>query len=108
MSGRREVTMAVTLSATNIGRLFKPAPARPGDSYGAPGSGSSTAISAIAVLVLFIAWWALTRFGFIKPLFLPSPGSIVERFGKVLDEGFAGASLWTHTQASLVRVFGAF
>jgi taurine transport system permease protein len=100
--------MATTLKAAGIGRLFKPAPAQPGDAYGAPGQGSSTMVSTITVLTLFLLWWVATRFGWIPPLFLPSPEAIVLRFAKVLEEGFAGASLWEHTWASLVRVFGAF
>ncbi|MDX6750286.1 ABC transporter permease subunit [Geminicoccaceae bacterium 1502E] len=89
-------------------RLFREPPARPGDSYGAPGLGGSILVSTVTVVALFLLWWAATRFGWIKPLFLPSPGAIVERFGRVLEEGFGGASLWEHGQASLVRVFGAF
>jgi taurine transport system permease protein len=100
--------MATTLKTAGIGRLFKPAPARPGDAYGAPGQGRSFMVSTITVLALFLLWWVATHFGWIPPLFLPSPEAIVLRFAKVLEEGFAGASLWEHTWASLVRVFGAF
>lgn len=100
--------MATTLKAGAIGQLFKPAPAKPGDAYDAPGQGSSTFISTVTVIACFVLWWSLTHLGLIKPLFLPSPEAIVARFGKVLQEGYAGASLWEHISASLIRVFGAF
>lgn len=100
--------MATTLKAVGIGQMFKPAAARPGESYGAPGTGRSTGIGIVTVLTLFVLWWAATHAGWIKPLFLPPPEAILARFQKVLAEGFAGASLWEHAGASLARVFGAF
>jgi taurine transport system permease protein len=100
--------MATTLSAGGIGQLFKPAPAKPGDAYDAPGQGNSTLISTVTIAACFVLWWLLTHLGLVKPLFLPSPEAIVARFGKVLQEGYAGASLWEHISASLIRVFGAF
>jgi taurine transport system permease protein len=100
--------MATTVKPSAVGGLFRPAPAKPGDAYGSPGQGNSTAISVVTVVGLFAAWWLVTHLGLIKPLFLPTPEAILARFAKVLDEGFAGASLWDHTLASLVRVFGAF
>jgi taurine transport system permease protein len=100
--------MATTLKAGPIGRLFKPAPAKPGDAYDAPGQGNSTFISTVTVVGFFVLWWIATHLGWIKPLFLPSPEAIVARFGRVWTEGFAGASLSQHVWASLVRVFGAF
>ncbi len=89
-------------------RLFREPPAAPGEAYGAPGTGRSVHISVITVILLFVAWWAVTWAGLIKPLFLPPPDAIVRRFFHVLDKGFGGASLWEHTWASLQRVFGAF
>ena len=91
-----------------LARLFRQPPARPGDSYGAPGQGSSIAISAVAVVALLFLWWLVTALGLIKPLFLPSPGAVARRFVRVMNEGFGGASLLHHTLASLARVFGAF
>ncbi len=78
------------------------------DSYGAPGRGSSTAVSVASALGLLALWWLVTEFGLVKPLFLPSPAAVVRRLAKVLQEGFGGASLWQHTTASLFRVFSAF
>ena len=45
----------------------------PGEAYGAPGHGSSLAVSLLTVLLLFLLWWLATRRGWFKPLFLPAP-----------------------------------
>lgn len=91
-----------------LSRLLRQPPVRPGDSYGAPGQGSSLAISAVTVVALLFLWWLVTALGLMKPLFLPSPQAVLQRFFKVMNEGFGGATLWRHTAASLARVFGAF
>jgi taurine transport system permease protein len=89
-------------------RWLREAPARPGDSYGAPGQGSSLVISIVTVLTLLVLWWLITTLGWIKPLFLPAPQDVLRRFFRVAAEGFAGASLAEHVGASLARVAGAF
>ncbi len=43
-----------------------------------------------------------------EPLYLPSPEAVIERTGKVLDEGFRGTSLLGHLGASLFRVIAGF
>ncbi len=87
---------------------LREAPALPGQAYGAPGQGTSGAISVVTVLALLVLWWAVTAAGLIKPLFLPSPQAVAQRFLRVLEEGFGGVSLWNHTVASLWRVFASF
>ena len=83
-------------------------PADPSKAYGLPGEGKSGLVSFATVLGLLFLWWAVTAAGLIKPLFLPSPQSVVQRFFRVLEEGFGGVSLWAHTAASLWRVFASF
>lgn len=83
-------------------------PASSADAYAAPGQGSSTLVSIASAVALLGLWWLVTELGLVRPLFLPSPGSIVARLQRVLAEGFGGASLWEHTAASLARVFSAF
>jgi len=93
------------------GRLrqrFGAQPARPGESYGTPGQGTSALISVATVLALLAAWWLITAFGYIKPLFLPSPGAVVAQFVDVAMDGFGGSTLFEHTLWSLYRVFAAF
>lgn len=91
-----------------IARMFAPRPVKAGESFGAPGQGPSLLISVVTVIVLLLIWIGITSSGMIKPLFLPGPRAIVEKFIQVSTEGFAGSTLWQHTLASLYRVFGAF
>ncbi|GAL13292.1 Taurine transport system permease protein TauC [Vibrio astriarenae] len=80
----------------------------PANYYGEPGQGDSRIISVIAS-IFFIALWALvTEMGWVKPLFLPTPSAVIERFGDLVVHGFSGVSLTEHLAASLGRVFGAF
>jgi taurine transport system permease protein len=87
---------------------FAAPPARPGEAYGAPGQGASALISLLTVLALLGSWWLITAFGYIKPLFLPSPAAVVAQFLDVATDGFGGSTLLEHTLWSLYRVFAAF
>jgi taurine transport system permease protein len=87
---------------------FAAQPARPGEAYGEPGQGASALISVVTVLALLAAWWLITAFGYIKPLFLPSPAAVVAQFVDVAMDGFGGSTLFEHTLWSLYRVFAAF
>ncbi len=95
-------------SARTLAELFGGGPVKPGDAYGAPGTGSSTAIAVITAIALVFVWWFVTLQGWIKPLFLPSPAAVIDRLVELWSEGFSGATLGEHTWASLKRVFGAF
>lgn len=94
--------------------IFSAGPVKPGDSYGAPGRGNSTAIAVATAIGLFLFWYLVTAPGLfgekalIKPLFLPSPGAVWIKFVSVLTEGYQDATLWEHTQASFLRIFIAF
>ena len=92
-----------------IARLFRAPPVKPGESYGAPGSGSSTLISVVTTILLFFLWWLSTYLGWIQPAyFLPAPGTVIQRATKVFNEDYAGGTLLEHTWWSLYRVFTAF
>ena len=101
--------------------LFSAGPAKPGDSFGAPGMGNSTSIAIATSIGIFIVWYLVTLPLFvpegkpegnleplIKPLFLPSPAEIWAKFVSVSTEGYQDRTLWEHAQASLGRIFGAF
>ncbi|MEO6270478.1 MAG: hypothetical protein ABIP08_09275, partial [Lautropia sp.] len=63
--------------------------------------------------MLFI-WFALTGFGFgtgsalVSPVFLPSPGAVVERFVILSTTGYQGSSLLHHVAISMMRFGIAF
>ena len=97
-----------TAQRRGLAAFFSTGAAAPGEAYGAPGTGSSTAISLVTTIALIFLWWLVTEMQWIKPLFLPSPVAVVERFFKVWTEEFSGATLWQHALWSLFRVFGAF
>ena len=44
----------------------------------------------------------------IKPLFLPSPAAVWNKFVLVMTDGYQDRTLYEHTQASFLRIFGAF
>lgn len=53
------------------------------------------------------AWWLASRAALVPALFLPDPATVAARFGTVLTEGFADATLTQHVAASLGRVLTA-
>ena len=87
--------------------LMRSRPTKPGETYGVPGQGDSLLISAISGLVIIGLWSLATWSGWIKPLFLPSPWAIAQKFFTIANEGFADYSLLHHVSISVARVFGA-
>lgn len=83
-------------------------PTKPGETYGVPGQGDTTMLSIATIVVLLLVWWGITAAGLVKPLFVPSPASIVQKFVDVWNNGFTGTPLWQHVLISTARVFGAF
>jgi taurine transport system permease protein len=88
-------------------RLLKIKPSRPGEVYGVPGQGDSLLISALSAAFIIGFWAFSTWAGWIKPLFLPSPLAIFNKFIQVATEGFSNNTLFEHTWISVMRVFGA-
>jgi len=100
------------------------------DPFGAPGSGKSTLISSVTIIVILFAWWLVTELEVVRALFLPSPGLVFAKFvkiscinyywesllvtigaaGEVVSEcaGFSENPLHMHILWSLYRVFTAF
>ena len=89
-------------------QLFSSRATAPGEVYGAPGQGRSTAISVVTTIVLIAVWFLITNMGWIKPLFLPTPQAVWGKFVLAVTEGVANSTLLEHTEWSLMRVFGAF
>jgi len=82
--------------------------ARPGQVYGAPGDGYSGYISLFTIIAILALWFLVTSMGWIKPLFLPSPIAVWNKFIVAMTDGVANSTLMEHTRASLTRVFGGF
>ena len=61
-------------------------------------------ISSLGIAGLQWAWWAVTYFGLIEPLFLPSPQAVAKRGWLVVSQGYMDSSLWQHLAASLQRI----
>ncbi len=73
-----------------------------------PGEGSSAAISVVTVCVLLLLWFVVTQLGWIKPLFLPKPATVLQQFWEYLSGTANDKPLWHHFLASFGRVFAAF
>jgi taurine transport system permease protein len=89
-------------------RWFAKRPVKAGAQFGAPGQGTNKVISAVTVAALFLLWFAITNAGLVKPLYLPSPQAVFEKFIVVSTRGYANSTLLQHTLISLYRVFTAF
>lgn len=100
---------AATLAERNwLSRLFYKSCAKPGEEFGVPGQGNSNTIATVTVIIVLALWVMVTATGMVKPLFLPSPKAVFDKFILVATVGFGGSTLLEHTCASLERVFGAF
>ncbi len=100
------------------------------DPYGAPGSGKSTGISVVTIVVILGAWWLITELELIRPLFVPGPELVFSKFLKISCydhykdsflvfigartevpaecKGFSENALHQHILWSLYRVFTSF
>lgn len=91
-----------------LDRVTRAKPAKAGKIFGAPGDGASGMISFFTALVIVALWFLVTESGWVKPLFLPSPLAVWDKFMLALTEGVSNSTLSQHTVASIGRVFGAF
>ena len=91
-----------------LARLSKSRATKPGETYGVPGQGDTGLLSIASICVLIAVWWLVTYMGWVKPLFVPSPGAILDKFMSIWTNGFTGTPLWQHVAISTGRVFSAF
>lgn len=73
----------------------------------APTKSRQTSIAVISLLtlsgVLFL-WWAVTAWGYVDPLFLPSPQAVLSRVFRLFTVGYMDATVQQHLVASLWRI----
>ena len=86
----------------------KARPPKTGEIYGVPGQGNTMWLSVTSILGFIFVWWLVTYMGWVKPLFVPSPGAVVTKFISVWQVGFTITPFLEHVAVSTVRVFGAF
>lgn len=101
------IAMPAPVARPRLSGLFRQKPALPGALYGLPGGPSAT-ISLVTGAALIGLWFLVTEAGLVKPLFLPSPIAVWNKFFVALTQGVAGSTLAEHTGASLFRVLSAF
>ncbi len=83
------------------GPIAKQARRRRSSGIGVPIARSRFLTIAVAVFVgLGLAWWAATGLGLVKPIFLPSPGSVAMQIAKLATDG----TLWLDLKASMYRI----
>jgi len=72
---------------------------------GDPISGRSFFLIAVAVFaLLFAVWWVATVTGWVKPIFLPSPGAVWAKMVELAMDG----TLWTDAGISIYRMLVGF
>jgi taurine transport system permease protein len=91
-----------------LARLSRARPTRPGEIYGVPGQGNTLWLSVGSIALFFFMWWLVTAMGWVKPLFVPSPMAVLDKFVSIWNDGFTGTPFLGHIMISTVRVFGAF
>jgi len=108
MSANEEVTAASNGGEKKANPETR-AGARPKTSgYSTPGEGRSTAISVVTMLSIFALWWAASHLGWMPPLFLPTPETVLSRLWESARGDLTDAPLATHFGWSMFRVFTAF
>ncbi|RWC27318.1 ABC transporter permease [Mesorhizobium sp.] len=81
--------------------MAKQARRRRSSGIGVPIARSRFLTIAVAVFVgLGLAWWAATGLGWVKAIFLPSPGSVAMQIAKLAADG----TLWLDLKASMYRI----
>ena len=95
MSGEPSAKTVPARSAS--GPVTKQARRRRSSGIGVPIARSRFLMIAVAVFVgLGLAWWAATGLEWVKPIFLPSPGSVATQIAKLAADG----TLWLDLKAS--------
>ena len=65
-------------------------------------------LTALTLLSIFLAWYAIARFRLVSELFVPHPALVWQAFLDILTEGYRGETLLRHLADSLYRVVVGF
>ena len=65
-------------------------------------------LSVLTVVTIMFAWFFVSHLGLANPIFLPSPGSVINIFWEVATVGYQGSTLLEHIGTSLYRILVAF
>jgi taurine transport system permease protein len=96
--------MALTMSVRSERRAVSPRPvARP-----LLGLRPEPVLTALTLLSIVLAWYAIARFRLVSELFVPHPASVWEAFWEILTDGYRDRTLLVHLADSLYRVCAGF
>ncbi len=65
-------------------------------------------LTALTLISIFLAWYAIARFRLVSELFVPHPASVWQAFMDILTDGYRGETLLRHLGDSLYRVIVGF
>ncbi|WP_080747963.1 taurine ABC transporter permease TauC [Alcaligenes faecalis] len=65
---------------------------------------SIAVISLLTLSGVSFLWWAVTAWGYVDPLFLPSPQAVLSRVFRLFTVGYMDATVQQHLVASLWRI----
>jgi taurine transport system permease protein len=109
MASTQGRTLPQAAQASDTPRAGTQATKRKRRSAGAPGEGDTLRISMATTVVVVALWWCATHFGWIKPLFLPSPAATFNAFiDAVKGDTQGNTPLAQHVELSVIRVIAAF
>ena len=99
--------MAVNVPPTRVSGLAVSKPVRPRQ-LGFVGLRPEPILTALTLVSIFLAWYAIARFRLVSELFVPHPASVWQAFMDILTEGYRGETLLRHLADSLYRVIVGF
>jgi taurine transport system permease protein len=108
MSANEEVSVSTEPAANEAGSAIPAALRTRTSGYSTPGEGSSTVISVVTMVSIFALWWIASHLGWMPPLFLPTPETVLQRLWESARGDLTDAPLATHFGWSMFRVFTAF
>jgi len=82
--------------------------ARPVTPFRLLGLSTERLLTIATITAIVLAWFVLTRFDLVNPLFLPAPAAVWDAFIRTASTGYQGSRLDQHLLASLERVLAGW